>query len=191
MKETAFSTQVLARLGLPGMPTSSEGWRTIAINEGWPYQEYPGRGRGGMRREYTPPPRLLELIQRQQRGEAVTEDEVRAARVRRLYEKASGAHLPQLIAEVSKTRQSKYPVGVGLQHLALRLGIYTHECDWLPHTLTVEQRATLASRAAIALQAVVDQVKDVGSPESNSSVLECALKLAWLVQTQGGHETKP
>lgn len=82
MENHAFTTKQLAELGLPGLPASAEGWRGIALAEGWKYNEYPGRGRGGVRRKFIPPPGLLDVIHRKIRGEQVTKEEIEAVRAR-------------------------------------------------------------------------------------------------------------
>lgn len=62
--------------------------------EEWESLERPGRGRGGVKHEYFPPPELLELIRRHMRGEVVTEEEVARAR----------AAFPQAIGRMKRTR---------------------------------------------------------------------------------------
>lgn len=80
LDKATFTTKQLAELLIPGMPKTAEGWRGLALAEKWDCFEQPGRGRGGVKREYVPPPKLLELIRRHMRGEVVTEEEVSRAR---------------------------------------------------------------------------------------------------------------
>jgi len=62
-----FTSKQLADFLLPGYPTTSVGWDKLLARESWKYSEEPGRGRGGIRREYSPPPEVLLLIEQRQR----------------------------------------------------------------------------------------------------------------------------
>lgn len=62
-----YTSKQLADLVLPGYPTTSVGWDKLLAREGWEYAEEPGRGRGGIRREYIPPPKVQALIDQRQR----------------------------------------------------------------------------------------------------------------------------
>ncbi|ENO91983.1 hypothetical protein ACFQ4M_15765 [Thauera mechernichensis] len=62
MRKTHYTCRELAELKLPDCPTTDEGWRLTVSREGWPCIESKGRGRGGVRREYAPPPRIAALI---------------------------------------------------------------------------------------------------------------------------------
>ncbi|HWP00021.1 MAG TPA: hypothetical protein VNL74_05260 [Methylococcus sp.] len=67
-----LSCSELAALRLPGMPTSIAGWIKLVEREGWPHREARGRGgKGGIKREYQPPPEVLRLIEAQKRSQAV------------------------------------------------------------------------------------------------------------------------
>lgn len=181
MNEHAFTTKQLASLGLPGTPSTAEGWRGIVIGEAWEYNEHPGRGRGGLRREYIPPAPLLDVIRRHLRGETVTEEEVRQARIKR--------PATVLRTGTGDTRRTADDAGAQapyrtdgsdpLQQLTLRLGLLTHDTDWLPATLDVDQRAMLATRAYAALQAVARGPAALRQLADRPTVLDLALRLAW------------
>ena len=64
-----FTTKELAGMGLPGYPGTPQGWDKLVKLKGWEFTEGHGRGRGGVRREYMPPPEILTLIEARQRGE--------------------------------------------------------------------------------------------------------------------------
>jgi hypothetical protein len=94
------------------MPKTAEGWRGLALAEKWDCFEQPGRGRGGVKREYVPPLELLELIRRHMRGEAVTEEEVSRARAVR---SAGFQHAPgrsaRTEAATAINADGRYPSG--------------------------------------------------------------------------------
>ncbi len=77
MKKEGFSTRQLAAMKLPGAPGSHQGWEKHAVTHGWEIREHPGRGRGGIVREFMPPPALAALIARHQAGAKVSMAEVR------------------------------------------------------------------------------------------------------------------
>ena len=64
-----FTSKQLADFLLPGYPTTSVGWDKLLVRKGWEFTEEKGRGRGGIRREYTPPPEVQALIEARHRGE--------------------------------------------------------------------------------------------------------------------------
>ncbi|OLZ68356.1 hypothetical protein, partial [Chromobacterium violaceum] len=55
-----YSAAELAGMKLPGLPTSRDNVRLTAERESWPYVETTGRG--GIRREYTPPAEVVAAI---------------------------------------------------------------------------------------------------------------------------------
>ncbi len=193
MKDHAFTTKQLANLGLPGAPGTAEGWRGIVTSEEWDYNEHPGRGRGGIRREYIPPPPLLLVIQRHLRGETITIDDVRAARMKRAgfaYKPglsgfrrpviASDAVAPYAGEEHAADNQQR-------QQLMLRLGLLTHDATWLPEELDLGQRATLATRAYAALHAMAANPEILMQLAGRDEVLELALRLAWAIAQPDAH----
>lgn len=79
MKRAGFSTRQLAALKLPGAPGSHQGWEKHAVTHGWEIREHPGRGRGGIVREFMPPPELADVIARHQAGKKLSVEDVRKA----------------------------------------------------------------------------------------------------------------
>lgn len=65
-----MTVRELAMLGLDGFPATERAWLDLVKREGWAYAEVPGRGRGGMRREFTPPANVLALITAKQKAGA-------------------------------------------------------------------------------------------------------------------------
>lgn len=66
--EAMYSARELADMQLPGLPNTERAWLDRAKNGGWKFKEVPGRGRGGVKRIYSPPADVLALIQRQAKG---------------------------------------------------------------------------------------------------------------------------
>lgn len=79
MNREGLSTRQLAALKLPAAPGSHQGWEKHAITHGWEIREHPGRGRGGIVREFIPPPALATLIAQHQAGKKVRAEEVHLA----------------------------------------------------------------------------------------------------------------
>jgi hypothetical protein len=76
-----FSCLELARMRMPGFPTTEQGWGKVVAREKWPWIEVQAKGgKNGVKRVYTPPPALLDVIRRHSSGEVVTEAVVAAAR---------------------------------------------------------------------------------------------------------------
>ena len=57
-----YTTKQLAMLKMPGYPGTPQGWDKLVKTQNWPFIETSGRGRGGVRREYSPPPSVQTLI---------------------------------------------------------------------------------------------------------------------------------
>lgn len=64
-----FTTKELADMKLPGYPGTAQGWDKLVKARSWEFTVGHGRGRGGVRREYSPSPDVLALIETRQRGE--------------------------------------------------------------------------------------------------------------------------
>lgn len=62
MRKTHYTCRELAELKLPELPGTDRGWRALVEREAWEFIEHKSRGRGGVRREYAPPPRIAALI---------------------------------------------------------------------------------------------------------------------------------
>ena len=58
-----FSCSELAAMDLPGCPRTSKGWYDLVKRENWAFDEVESSGgRGGIKRVYTPPQKILSLI---------------------------------------------------------------------------------------------------------------------------------
>lgn len=68
--EAMYSARDLAEMHLPRLPDTERAWLDRAKNGGWKFREVPGRGRGGIKRIYLPPPEIQALIDVRQRGES-------------------------------------------------------------------------------------------------------------------------
>lgn len=77
--KTTFTTTELAAMRLPGKPTTRQGWDSLVQDAQWEFKEVRGRGRGGKRREFIPPPEMAELIRRHLEAGATPEDRARSA----------------------------------------------------------------------------------------------------------------
>lgn len=75
-----YTVQQLTSMHLPGYPTSARAWYSRVEKEGWEYREVVGRGPGGIRREYQPPPEVMALIKRRLNGELPPAEERNVAR---------------------------------------------------------------------------------------------------------------
>ncbi len=79
VKPLSYSVRELAGMGLPNYPGTERAWLDRVKNENWVYVEFKGQGRGGIRREYTPPPEVQVLIearrQRRERLAAMSEEQ--------------------------------------------------------------------------------------------------------------------
>ena len=64
-----YSAKELAQFKLPGYPISRKGWYDRARRENWKIREEPGKGPGGMRQIFIPPPEIGALIEARQRGD--------------------------------------------------------------------------------------------------------------------------
>lgn len=64
-----YTVRDLAELRLSGYPDTERAWLDRAKNGGWRFIEIKGRGRGGIKRVYAPPPEIMALIEAQERGE--------------------------------------------------------------------------------------------------------------------------
>lgn len=62
-----YSVRDLAAMHLPGYPDTERAWLDRAKNGNWDFKEVVGRGRGGIKRLYLPPPEIVTLIEERQR----------------------------------------------------------------------------------------------------------------------------
>lgn len=61
-KRNGYSADELAKLKLPGYPTTRKGWYDRARKDGWEICEEPGKGPGGVRQLFIPPLSVMALI---------------------------------------------------------------------------------------------------------------------------------
>lgn len=66
-----YSAEELAQFKLPGYPVSRKGWYDRARREHWEVREEPGKGPGGIRQTFVPPPEVQTLIDARQRGDTL------------------------------------------------------------------------------------------------------------------------
>lgn len=67
-ERNGYSAEELAQLKLPGYPVSRKGWYDRARRDGWEIREEPGKGPGGVRQVFIPPPNVRKLIDDIQRA---------------------------------------------------------------------------------------------------------------------------
>lgn len=85
----SFSAEELAQLKLPGYPMSRKGWYERARREGWEIREEPGKGPGGVRQMFVPPPQVMALIEPRLRGGAPAPQRYEAREQRAPYQAAA------------------------------------------------------------------------------------------------------
>ena len=104
--EVGYTCAELAEMNLPG-GLSERGRRKVVAREGWPSIEIQAKGgKRGVKRVYTPPPALLEVIRRHARGEVVTEVAVATAR----------AASPRAQQQAILAEQGRYLAQIAAQH---------------------------------------------------------------------------
>jgi len=64
-----YSARDMAEMRLPGYPDTERAWLDRVKNGKWSFIEIKGKGRGGIKRLYSPPPDVLALIEARTRGE--------------------------------------------------------------------------------------------------------------------------
>lgn len=83
LEQTNFTCLALARLRLPGLPLTEQGWGKLVAREQWSFVETPAKGgKHGIKREYTPPAPLLALIHKHLQGNDISEEDIAIARAR-------------------------------------------------------------------------------------------------------------
>ncbi|MEO6430952.1 MAG: hypothetical protein ABIO50_04255 [Nitrosospira sp.] len=58
-----YTVRELAEMRLPNLPDTERAWLDRAKKGKWVYKEVPGRGRGGKKKLYLPPPEIIKLIE--------------------------------------------------------------------------------------------------------------------------------
>lgn len=98
-RKTHYTCAELAAMKLPGMPGTERAWRDLVTRDAWSCTEHKSRGRGGLRREYAPPPTIAKLIDR---AEGIIAAGDKAARVQAVV-----AEVVRQQEEITATRQAK------------------------------------------------------------------------------------
>ena len=60
--KASYSCAELAAMKLPDYPGTPQGWEKVVKRDAWEYTEHKSRGRGGVKREYIPSPKVAKLI---------------------------------------------------------------------------------------------------------------------------------
>lgn len=120
MRKTHYTCRELAELRLPELPGTERGWRKVVEREAWPFREVQVKGgKGGIAREYAPPPRIAKLIDRAEgiiaAGERALRDHAVVVKVRtdaaeqarRRQEKGEQA-LKALAESLTKGQQQRF-----------------------------------------------------------------------------------
>lgn len=178
-----FTCLELSAVGLPGMPTTEQGWGKLVARELWQFVEVHAKGgKKGVKREYTPPPALLELIRRHLRGEPVTEEEVRRARGGRLLEQAPGHARPA--ADGGHDLPEPEPSGKTLPELpvalAMALGRVIQAGGWVPLGLPLEQCDQIVKQALTVIGRSLT-LRQQAALLKNEAALDAALQLSFAV----------
>lgn len=146
----SFPVHDLAAMNLPGMPTTRQGWHLLVKTQKWEFVETHGRGRGGVRREYIPPPEVMALIEAQQ-AEALPAaaggmpDVVDAP-----YPPPDDAPAPQLreaaapYTPPTHANHAQCPVALDINRLRLALTLTKEAARAVAQPMTAEQEADLA-----------------------------------------------
>lgn len=92
-ERNGYSAEELAQLKLPGYPISRKGWYDRARRDGWEIREEPGKGPGGVRQVFVPPPEIMELINSIKKASDHFYGEHRAKQ-HSIREPAAPAHMP-------------------------------------------------------------------------------------------------
>lgn len=129
-----YSCAELAAMKLPGMPANRQNWYELVSRENWDFIEVKARGgKGGIKREYTPPAKIARLIESRSKihaegGAAAATRQVIAkvrAEVRQERDKKTQASLDQIYAALSPEGIAKFDAHFDIV-LAFREYFKTH-----------------------------------------------------------------
>lgn len=197
-EKEAFSAGDLAKISLPGMPATERALHDLMKAEEWPFAEVRSAGRGGIKREYTPPAPLLSLIRKHLRGEEVTEQEVKAARARTSTADPARQAAPERSsnwrikpgkplasrraesAQKADTPQDISPISALPVALALRLGRAMQSGEWAPPTLSLDKSEQIVRQALHSIAYVYTHEEQEVIVNSETA-LDAALRIAWEV----------
>lgn len=115
-----YTVRELAEMRLPGLPDTERAWLDRAKNGKWKFKEVPGRGRGGKKKVYLPPPEIMKLIKERQRMPMQGSDK-------------------QAVCDVKK----KLPQEPNAVHLFL-IAMIVADADWLPDSVKQNEETKIA-----------------------------------------------
>lgn len=134
VKPLSYSVRKLAEMRLPGYPGTERAWLDLVKKMNWPAHEFRGNGRGGIRREYIPPPEVQALIDARRRGEIGEGDE-------------RGGYIADQKTGVKKyfSEQPKKELlhGVPSAEWLILTTIAISEADWLPDSVKQDRSAQI------------------------------------------------
>lgn len=179
-----FSCLELAQMGIPGFPTTEQGWGKVVAREHWPWVEVQAKGgKKGIKRVYSPPAALLEAIRRHKEGEEVTSEEIAIARARRRRQLHSvwtlneqGRYTEQVAAHhnmdrtKSLTRLMAQALSAGFTRAIFLAEAGQAELLMLGNS-TIARLEEESARRLIELDALV----------GDAEILDTALRLEWLL----------
>lgn len=131
-----YSCAELAAMKLPGMPTTERRMRDLVDREKWEFTELKSRGRGGVKREYTPPAKVTKLIAARHHIKADGQAAVAAraviaavkAQTRAEHHAKTQVQIEDLMASLSVTGREKLEANFDIV-LAFRDYFKTHNSD--------------------------------------------------------------
>jgi len=199
----AYSCEELAALKIPGYPVTRQGWDALVKRDSWEFSEVKSKGRGGIRREYLPPPDLRRQIEIQRKIYDATPgniplhmmDAVKA----RLREVAGPYAAPppvepdpvlasQLVPDSGYVVREPAPFGTALnvetlrpsQELLAKAIFALMEMSEIPPGLTLDQRTALMMRlfSLLMMSCGADEAKLKRVIEAPDA-LKAALRFAW------------
>lgn len=182
-KSVAYSCEALAAMQLPGLPVTRQGWDALVKRDGWRFREEKSKGRGGVRREYFPPPAVLTLIEAHQKGEFV-QVPGRANPVRTVPPSASTSPAGPYSYAASMTAPW---VPDAIAEVAVRAMLVLSNLPDIPASLSARQRSGLVLRLfELLMMATRGDYKKVQELINNEGALLAALRLAWEAESQDG-----
>jgi phage repressor protein C with HTH and peptisase S24 domain len=89
-----YSAEELAQLKLPGYPVSRKGWYDRVRRDGWEIREEPGKGPGGIRQVFVPPPNVRKLIEDIERANMYFFGDSKPQKPHAVQEPSAPAYMP-------------------------------------------------------------------------------------------------
>jgi len=166
-----YSVRELAGMGLSGYPGTERAWLDRVKSEGWVCVEFKGQGRGGIRREYAPPPEVMALIEARQRGEIEEPEKPAKARNKALlqkvpFETGSSIHAEHIIPSAEWIMLS---------------AIAMNDADWLPE-MSQKEKVDLGMRLFTLITMLLGaDDKKLNLLMDNNVALQAMLRVAYEV----------